>query len=589
MEKIPNYISFWDKYDKSRKLRPNTPIDNVIWQFGKEAQDSIIRYPDSIIQGNTFNNKRYYDYIYGYEITALKLLQILKKVKEIERIKDQIDVVISIPPSTSAIEKSFLYSALSIAKINSIQFVPTTFASSALYGHERHKTHQNKIIGFFDVGSKGIRFTISKFTRDSVEEITSFFDESFGGKNVDEKLVDLLSNRYSFDLRSSRDYETFLELTRKAKETLTVTTATTFSFKDRTIKVNRKDLDSVFGEIYQFLYDVRLSCTNLGIRLDSIELVGDGSRSPLISTYIKDTFGISPQRSLDSISANAMGACYVGCFQKGVCCSSGNRNLKLISKLTNGCTLSSSYITDYPIFERGDIESNERNLQLQIHPNEIFHIVDKTTGEEFIRFTIPVTYSQERSITFMTNYFLMPVPQCNDIHYENIGWELSPTKITQSNKVINSLINNMNDNLQRGKIYNDFDSDLIKARNYANSHGFSFKGIILNLMIEYYSSWLEKAGKEHKNVETIKRKNNEFKNLYSLFKSGGIESKEDFERKRLEERFNTWLTTCETLGCQTYDVKRWKEKEFRRASNDEIRKVIRKMKDRAIRAQEEYL
>ncbi|KAH0787661.1 dnaK protein [Histomonas meleagridis] len=66
-------------------------------------------------------------------------------------------------------------------------------------------------IGFLDIGSKGTRFTISKFAQDTVEEIESFFDESIGGKTIDEKLADMLSARYSIDLRQSRDYESFLE------------------------------------------------------------------------------------------------------------------------------------------------------------------------------------------------------------------------------------------------------------------------------------------------------------------------------------------------------------------------------------------
>ncbi|KAH0795879.1 dnaK protein [Histomonas meleagridis] len=590
--KFPNFISFWDNRDHSRSLRPQTLLSNVAWEFGKEARNSLLRYPDSVIKGNTFNNKRYYDYIYGYEITALKLLHIINKVKEVERINDQIDVVIALPPSTSAIEKSFLYSALTIAKINAIQFVPSTFTSSAVYGNEHFKSSQPKTIGFLDIGSKGTRFTISKFTQDTVEEIASFFDESIGGKTIDEKFADMLSARYSIDLRQSRDYESFLEKVHQAKEKLSEKTSVTFSFNGRTINVNRKDLDSCLGDIYQFLYDAHKSIEELNIRMDSIEVVGDSTKSPLISSCISATFGISAHHTLDSFSTNAKGACYLGAAQKNIFFTSGKRNLQLIPKLTHGSTLRSQYINDFVIFEKGEPEATERQIQIPVHTDEVFHIVDKASGDEFLRFAVPTNRYQNVDISFMTNYFLMPIPNAAalssngnplKIDYKTIGWEVTSEKLADSQRRVDSLVSNGR-SVRRCKIARDFGIELDEAS--SSVKGFSIRNIAIRFLISYYKGWLEKAVRNYKSSEQIEFKANKFRRIYEFLKPKKNVD-EDGKRRHLIERYHTWMTTCEMLGCATYDIRRWEQREMDTASNDEIRSKIRVLKEMALRTQDD--
>ena len=112
-------------------------IDRGNWAFGEGASDQCLLHPETCIQNQRLplNDQLYFsgNPLKGYQIVALSLIQILQNVKNTENIADEMKVVIAIPPSMTQREKSYLYSALTIAGINCIQFVTSTYAPNMAY------------------------------------------------------------------------------------------------------------------------------------------------------------------------------------------------------------------------------------------------------------------------------------------------------------------------------------------------------------------------------------------------------------------------------------------------------------------------
>ena len=281
----------------SNEATPNifTYRDNSHWAFGEGAIDQCLIHPETCIQNQRvpLDNKLYFagNNIKGYQIVALSLLQIIQNVKDIEHIVDDIKVVIAIPPSMTNREKSYLYSALSIAGINCVQFVTSTYAPIEVYVNEKkYGFNSDNTAVFIDIGHEGVRVSGFEFDNSKIIQKFGQYNDNIGGKTIDNNLLKLIVNKYNLRL-SMDNYEynknqiLLLSKIKKAREQLTVNSKVSFDFKSITITLTRKDIDDCSFEIKkalnQMIQSLKETNKNL-LKSRSIHLLGGCSRIPCL-------------------------------------------------------------------------------------------------------------------------------------------------------------------------------------------------------------------------------------------------------------------------------------------------------------------
>ncbi|KAH0795508.1 dnaK protein [Histomonas meleagridis] len=418
------------------------------------------------------------------EITSLSLINLIDSIKQSEQINDSIQVVTAIPPSTSSREKSFLYAALSLANITVMQFVDSMYSPAYLYALEKDSFFKNttKSVAFVDVGSTGTRVSIYKFTNSnsstSFIQIASKFND-LGGYHIDFKLADILSSQHHINMSNPKTRITFLDDISHVKAMLTIHPSVDLKFEDdedideKVITITREDLSKVLSEFNETLKQtIESALVQANIeQVDSVEIIGGCSHIQSIQELVRHLFNVTKIKfSLDSENSVAYGAGYYA--------STRSPYFKVKEVTSSVMITSPSYLitnnTLYEIFRRGDFEDKCPTINVTVIPGQEFYIITDDSKLLYIKFHIKnLTTESNVELSFIHNYYLMPVPyvalignESVEIEYENVGWEPSNEELNESAKLVNELVRLYKNRRTIEKAANDFEQYLLELERF---------------------------------------------------------------------------------------------------------------------------
>lgn len=446
----PNVFAFKDKNN---------------WAFGEGALDLCNLYPESCVYKIPLDKKSYFtgNSLKGYEMMALALTQLIQNVKKSENIYDEIKVVMAIPPSLTNREKSYLYSAITIAGINCVRFVTTTYAPIELYvNQKKYESNYYKSTAFIDIGHNGVRVSGFEFSDDKIVQKFGEYNDNVGGKTFDDNLIKMITNKYGFYFLSSQEKIQLLSEVRKAREQLSYNFISSFYFRNKMISLSRTDIENCCKEIKESLgVMIKSLKTNHSSFLlsGSIQLLGKCSQIPCLQDYIRQLLpNIRQLRSMDCNSAVCMGACYLVTDEI-------SSQIQYHESLITSEVIFKANGKVYKIFTCSNTESFNPLIRLNnVNKYQNFPIVEN--NQDFMSFTLSVPENQYYSdayfntvdIGFSLNYYLMPVPDQSFIiqnnqqiplkfEYKKIGWEIDSIELENSKVLVKSMIYDINQRL----------------------------------------------------------------------------------------------------------------------------------------------
>jgi heat shock protein 4 len=129
----------------------------------------------------------------------------LKHICEASHIKCK-DIVLSVPPYFSAVERQALINAIDIAGLNCLKLINETTSIGICYGlmTSNAQTEVAKYVMFIDMGYSKLTVSILKFTNTQFSIVSEGWETNLGGRNFDllivEKLITEFHNIYKGDI-----------------------------------------------------------------------------------------------------------------------------------------------------------------------------------------------------------------------------------------------------------------------------------------------------------------------------------------------------------------------------------------------------
>ena len=260
----------------------------------------------------TDNKKIEFNVINRGEVLNLTSEQIyaayLKKIKKLFCHEDEnVDVVLSVPPYYTSIERQAILDACKIAKINCIRLLNENTAISLAYGFFRRQEFNEtpKNIWFVDIGHGKTTCTISSFTNKNVNILSHASNRNLGGRKFDQLIFEVLSNefnkKYGCDPRKApkarlRMLDT-IEKTRKilsANSESSINVECLLEDNDLHRNITREELEVLIQphiEDIKRVWEQALKDSKLKESdIDCVELVGEATRMPIMKKVIEETF-----------------------------------------------------------------------------------------------------------------------------------------------------------------------------------------------------------------------------------------------------------------------------------------------------------
>jgi len=333
-------IAYVDDYGKAlivpnSENQPTTPsvvfFDEESIIVGDVAKESSRLYPNEVVsfvkrsmgESNFLfehNSKTYH----AEEISSFILRKIAKDTEKNigEKVKN---VVITCPAYFGINEREATKKAGEIAGLNVLQVINEPTAAAIAYGAD--KTNENKTILVYDLGGGTFDITMIYLKKKSIEVICTGGNHNLGGKDWDDRIVQLLVQKFQQktgiqeDILDDPDTCQDIQLSaEKAKIILSQRKKTPISITHNGKRVKVELDHDKFNEITNDLVErtITFSLEMLGEAkkkgydcFDEILLVGGGTRIPQIAKRLKKEFGITP-KSFDPDEAVAKGAAIYG-------------------------------------------------------------------------------------------------------------------------------------------------------------------------------------------------------------------------------------------------------------------------------------
>lgn len=596
----------------SNKKTPNVFAfkNKTSWAFGEDAADLCEYHPYFCVRPIPLDNEDYTlgETLKGYEIVALSLLQIIQDVKAVENINDEIKVVIAIPPSTNVREKSFLYNALTVAGLQALKFVTSTYAPIEFYANELQHSSSNTAV-FIDVGHSGVSVSSFTFSKNQIIQTFGEYNDQIGGRTIDEHLFTFLRTKYNIQLSTTnyqKEKSQLLSLIQKARETLiTSKSRISFTFKRQTITLTSKDVSTEHCK--EIIDCVSLMIRNLkrqqNIQHAHVGLLGGCSQIQSIRRGIRNIIRLD--QSFDPFAAVAMGAVY-----------SATNEIPSSSSVHDALITTETILkTESKVYKLFDNEKKENYAPMirlsKVDQSQLYHLIDKSDNEkEFLRFSLTNLGYLERNrhdfidLTVVLNDFLIPVPYqpvslVSDadigINTIRIGWEVSKEKLERSKNRVQMIYTLVTKRHRYKQRLNEIEQIKAKADELLNQYGyFNWRRFALNGIWYYinslYSQCLENydfkcAEKRiHKIAKTYKDMI-----LYIIGVDLNYEPDEAGRRNAIKmalDEFYDLLEACRFADVDVQDLEEWIERNIDRATLQDINEKLEILKNRGKQAQE---
>ena len=233
--------------------------------------------------------------------------------------------VITVPANFNDAQRSATATAGAIAGITVVRVLNEPTAAALAYGHSRP---MQEIFAVYDFGGGTFDVTVLRL-RDQVYEVLGTAGDSFlGGDDLDERLVDLMVNRFlrenRVDLRDNEiammrmravAEQAKIELSRRTRANIRIDEiayGTNGSAMNLQMEISRDEFVQAAADIVERTFPVcaeamKLAGTNLN-DLGEIILVGGTTKMPFVREKVAQFFGQGPRTDANPEEAVALGA-----------------------------------------------------------------------------------------------------------------------------------------------------------------------------------------------------------------------------------------------------------------------------------------
>ena len=261
---------------------------------------------------------------YSPEQISAFILQKIKKDAE-EFLGQKItEAVITVPAYFNDDQRQATKDAGKIAGLKVKRIINEPTAASLAYGLDKEGEHK---IAVYDFGGGTFDITLMEVGDGVFEVLSTNGDTQLGGSDMDQALVDYLSNEFKkehdVDLRKdAKSLQRLIEASEKAKMELSSTMQTEINLpyitvvnndpKHLELKLTRAKFEEIISDIVdktekpckQALKDAKLKPEDI----DHVVLVGGTTRIPLVKKKVQEIFGKTPKRDVDPMECVAIGA-----------------------------------------------------------------------------------------------------------------------------------------------------------------------------------------------------------------------------------------------------------------------------------------
>ena len=291
----------------------------------EERSDEAARMPYKVQKGKNGQSAIVIDgKEYMPQEIAAKVLLKLKQAAEDYLGSPVTEAVITVPAYFNDSQRQATKDAGRIAGLDVKRIVAEPTAAALAYGLDKKK---NEKIAVYDFGGGTFDVSILEVGENVVEVLATNGDTHLGGDNVDELLIDFLSQKFKSDsgIDVSKDAAAMQRLkdaAERAKIELSSAQQTEINLpylsadqtgpKHLNVTLQRARFEQMIADIVEkTLAPCRQVMKDAGLKnsdINEVILVGGSTRIPLVQQKVKDFFGKEPNKSVNPDEVVAVGA-----------------------------------------------------------------------------------------------------------------------------------------------------------------------------------------------------------------------------------------------------------------------------------------
>ncbi|KAL1551498.1 heat shock 70 kDa protein 14-like [Salvia divinorum] len=235
------------------------------------------------------------------------------------------DCCIAIPVYFTDLQRRVVIDAAAIAGLNPLHLIHDTTATALAYGIYKTDLPVNEPmnVAFVDVGHASMQVCVTAFKKGQLMILAHSYDQCLGGKDFDEVLFQHFAakfkDEYKIDVyQNARARLRLRAACEKLKKVLSENSETSLNIeclmdeKDVIGFINRDEFEQICSPILERVrkpLEKALSEAGLTAQdIHSVEVVGSGSRVPMIIKILTEFFGKEPRRTMNASRCVAEGS-----------------------------------------------------------------------------------------------------------------------------------------------------------------------------------------------------------------------------------------------------------------------------------------
>jgi len=231
------------------------------------------------------------------------------------------DMVISVPSYYTEQERKALIDAAKIAKINVVKLMNESTAIAAGYGifRKAEMSANPRNVVFIDFGHCSTSISLGSFTKDHTAIVSEIHERNLGTRDLDWRLLefyaDICKKKFGVDITANPKTKLrMFDAIEKQRKILSANSEAVISVdnvaedEDMSYTLTRENFEDIITSIVaRFGQMLSQFKSAIKVPIHSIEIVGGGTRIPIIQKIIQEVFNMECSRTLNGSECIARG------------------------------------------------------------------------------------------------------------------------------------------------------------------------------------------------------------------------------------------------------------------------------------------